>query len=261
MSTSLLFHSFGIRGYQLKRYEFSKGNVYIHIKQDKHNLRCAHCKSSKVIRRGTRTRTFRSVPIGLKATFIVLNSQRVFCNDCQRYGYVQISFADTMKRYTRSFRQYALALLRHSTVLDVAKHLGVSWDIVKEIDQSDLRKNQNPPLKDVSRIAIDEISFGSRHKYLTIVLDIESGQVIFIGDGKGADSLDPFWKRLKRSKAMIEAVATDMSRAYISAVETHLPNAAHVADPFHIVKLFNDKLSDLRREIYNNLDDDEKKTS
>jgi transposase len=47
----------------------------------------------------------------------------------------------------------------------------------------------------------------------------------------------------------VEAVAPDMSQAYINAVRAHLPRATLVFDHFHVVKLMNDKLSDLRREI------------
>lgn len=82
-----------------------------------------------------------------------------------------------------------------------------------------------------------------------MVLDLESGAVVFVGDGKSAAALAPFWKRLRRSKARIEAVAVDMSQAYINAVRTHLPQATLVFDHFHVVKLMNDKLADLRREI------------
>ena len=99
-------------------------------------------------------------------------------------------------------------------------------------------------------IAIDEIAVHKGHRYLTIVLDMVSGAVIFVGDGKGSDALDPFWKKVKRAKAKIEAVAMDMSPAYISAVSSHLPNAAIVFDHFHVIKLFNDKLSELRRDLY-----------
>jgi transposase len=100
------------------------------------------------------------------------------------------------------------------------------------------------------RIAVDEISVGHGHRYLTVVLDLDSGAVVFVGEGKGADALEPFWKRLKSSRARIEAVAMDMSQAYICAVSTHLPGATIVFDRFHVIKLFNEKLSDLRRELY-----------
>src|SRR5262249_31825244 len=62
--------------------------------------------------------------------------------------------------------------------------------------------------------------------------------------------LGTFWKRLRPSRAKIKAVATDMSVAYIVAVREHLPRAVHVFDHFHVIKLFNDKLSDFRRELY-----------
>ena len=55
---------------------------------------------------------------------------------------------------------------------------------------------------------------------------------------------------MRRCGAKIEAVATDMSPAYIDAVTTHLPDATLVFDRFHVIKLYNEKLSDLRRELY-----------
>ena len=62
-----------------------------------------------------------------------------------------------------------------------------------------------------------------------------------------ADALKPFWKRLRPSGAKIEAVAMDMSVAYRGAVSTHLPKAKIVFDHFHVIKLFNDKLSGAQR--------------
>jgi transposase len=143
-----------------------------------------------------------------------------------------------------------LALSRRMTILDVSRHLGVSWDIVKEIQKRYLtRRFSRPRLKDVRYLAIDEIAIRKGHKYLTVVLDLQSGAVVFVGDGKGAESLLPFWRRLKRSRAQVKAVAVDLSPAYTSAIVTHLPEAAIVYDHFHVIKLFNDTLSNLRREI------------
>src|SRR5262245_1236465 len=107
-----------------------------------------------------------------------------------------------------------------------------------------------PKLKHLRAVAIDEIAVASGHRYLTVVMDLESGAVVFVGDGKGAGALQPFWKRLRPSGAVIEAVAMDMSGAYQAAVREHLPKAAIVFDRFHVVKLFNDKVSELRRALY-----------
>ena len=78
---------------------------------------------------------------------------------------------------------------------------------------------------------------------------MEMRKVVFVGDGKGSDSLEPFFKRLKHSRADIEAVAIDMSPAYIQAGKEHLKYASIVFDHFHVVKLFNDKLSAFRRDL------------
>src|SRR6185437_2218603 len=137
------------------------------------------------------------------------------------------------------------------TIRDVAKHLGVSWDMIKDIQKRDLsRRFAKPKLKHLRHIAIDEISIAKGHRYLTIVLDLDSGAVVFVGDGKGAKALKPFWKRLRGSKAKIEAVAMDMAPAYREAVATNLPKAKIVFDRFHVMKLFNEKLSDLRRALH-----------
>ena len=142
------------------------------------------------------------------------------------------------------------------TIKDVACHLGVSWDVVKEIQKASLqRRFDKPRLNRVKQIAIDEISTGKGHKYVTIVLDLKSGAVLHVGRGKGADALLAFWRRLRASRAKVEAVATDMSPAYIDAVTTHLPHATLVFDRFHVIKLYNEKLSDLRRELFRQLAD------
>ena len=79
--------------------------------------------------------------------------------------------------------------------------------------------------------------------------------MVFVGDGKGGEALEPFWARLKRQQVRLEAVATDMSPAYISAVLTHVPEATLVFDRFHVIKLYNDGLSDLRRKLYHEATD------
>ena len=176
---------------------------------------------------------------------------RVECRHCKIIRQVTLPFADPRRRYTRAFERYALELSRRMTIQDVAHHLGVGWDTIKDIQKRDLQHRfKRPRLKKLKQIAIDEISIGHGHRYLTVVLNLETGAVVFVGDGKGAEALGPFWGQLRAAKAKVEAVATDMSPAYIQAIRENLGNAIHVFDHFHVVKLFNEKLSDFRRELY-----------
>ena len=251
MSTSHLYHSFGIRGYNYVRTDYQNGHTIFTIHQKPETCRCSACGSPQVLSRGRVERRFRMVPIGRRATFLVLPIPRVECQACGVVRQVKIPFADTRRSYTSSFERYALELGRRMTIRDVAMHLGVSWDVIKDIQKRDLgRRFAKPKLKHLRNIAIDEISIAKGHRYLTVVLDLDSGAVVFVGDGKGAKALSPFWKRLRGSKAKIEAVAMDMSPAYREAVSTHLPKAKIVFDRFHVMKLFNEKLSNLRRALH-----------
>jgi len=251
MSTSLLYHGFGIRGYQYVRSEYEAGKVIFTVRQDQGDLRCGACGSRHVVRRGVYPRRFRSLPIGRRPVQVVLDVPRVGCMDCGAVRQVPVGFADERRSYTKAFERYVLELSRHMTIQDIARHLQVGWDAVKDIQKRSLsRRFKNIKLKHLRQIAIDEIAIGRGHRYLTMVLDLISGAVVFVGDGKGAEALEPFWQRLKRTRAKVEAVAMDMSPAYISAVLTNLPQAVIVFDHFHIIRLFNEKLSTLRRDLY-----------
>lgn len=251
MSTSLLYHAFGLRGYDYQTTAYDGGRLLFTISKRPHTCRCPVCKSSAVIFHGHEGRQFRAVPVGGKPVFLHLAIPRVECRACGITRQVRLGFADERRSYTRGFERYALDLSRHMTIRDVARHLGVGWDTIKDIQKRYLAKRYKAPkLKKLRHIAIDEVAVGKGHRYLTVVLDLESGAVVFVGDGKGADALLPFWKRLKKSRARIRAVATDMSPAYIAAVRANLSQAVHVFDHFHVVKLFNEKLSAFRRELH-----------
>lgn len=86
------------------------------------------------------------------------------------------------------------------TIQDVAQHLGADWDTIKDIQKRYLqRRFGNPKLRKLKQIAIDEIAVGNGHHYVTVVLNLLSGTVVFVGKGKGADALEPFWRRLRRA--------------------------------------------------------------
>jgi transposase len=141
------------------------------------------------------------------------------------------------------------------TITDVAHYLGVSEGLIRTIDKTYLKRRfSQPKLRQLKSLAIDEISVRKNHKYLTIVMDLKSGGVVFVGDGKGEKALKPFWKRLRSSRAKVRAVATDMSSAYYKAVCENLPQATHVFDRFHLVKLMNEKLTTLRRQLHREAD-------
>ena len=135
MSTSLLYHAFGVRGYKYVRTEYRNGGIVFTIAQDLERCRCSACGSRDVQPKGRIVREFRAVPIGRKPVTIAFGIPRVLCHECGLTRQVRIAFADPRRTYTSAFERYVLDLSRDMTIQDVAEHLGVSWDVIKDIQK------------------------------------------------------------------------------------------------------------------------------
>jgi transposase len=256
MSTSFLYHAFGLQGYDYVRQSFVHGSIAFTVRPKPKLVRCPDCRSFDVIRRGSSERKLRTVPIGSKPIWLMVETPRVECRACGCVRRIDLRIAEQRRGHTKGFARHVLTLARRMSLKDVAELLSVGWDLVKDIFKRYLKHRfGQPPLKRLKYIAIDEISVRKGHKYLTLVMDLKSGAVVFVGDGKGGDALKPFWERLKRSGAKIEAVAMDLGPAYISAALENLPGVPQVFDRFHVVKLMNEKLTEIRRRLHRELED------
>ena len=115
MSTTLLYRIFNIRGYEYVSTRFEGSKVIITIRQ-KTKCRCPHCGSLNVTHRGTISRLFRGVPIGLHPVMIRLEIPRVECQECRRVRQVKVTFAKERRSYCHAFARMVLELSRWSAV-------------------------------------------------------------------------------------------------------------------------------------------------
>lgn len=263
MESSFLYHAFGVsRDYQYHATEYKNNAIYLKLKSiSLKNVKCPHCGGTHVIKYGVIHRNIHNLPIGSKRTFLTLTIQRYECKDCNKVFQADIPFTHGNVSYTYRFSHYILDLLRlGATIKDVSKHLGVGWDMVKDIHKRYLkRKYSHPDISKVKRIGIDEFAVRKGHVYKTIVVDLDTGRIIHVGDGKGSDSLTAFWKRVKRLGIEIELVTSDMSAAYISSVMENAPDAIHVYDKFHVVEKVTEAVDKVRRSLWNQEKDEEKR--
>jgi len=140
------------------------------------------------------------------------------------------------------------------SIREVAKLCGLHWDIVKQIEKDHLREKFNTvDLSKVRYLGIDEVYLGRTLKFITVVRDLEQGDVLYIGKGKDTASLKGFEQLLKDQKPAIQGIAMDMANAYKSWAKDHLPDADIVFDHFHVIKRMNSHLNDIRRITINKL--------
>ena len=253
MNSSFLYHAWGLYSLECTKEEYKGNTIILHVQSKKRLLVCPKCGKCHLVKNGYRIRDFVGLPIGGKKVIVRMKVQRYKCmnEECDYDQQEIIPFATGSRSYTHRFAKYVVDLLRGMTLQDVANHLNISLNTVKEIHSTYLLRHYCPPsLKGVKNIGIDEFAVRKGHIYKTIVVDLDSGRIVYVGDGKGIDALKKFWERVKRHKVKIEHIATDLSAAFIASVLENCSGAVHVFDHFHVVKLMNEHLDDIRRKVY-----------
>ena len=220
-TTSDLYHTLGLREYVHRCTEYVHGWVYHHVELAAHKRRCRGCGARwRDLRlEGCFERTFFALPVGRRPQFIVLRGHRQRCLRCGRTLREPIGFTDGKQRYLKAFARYVVELCRITTIKATADLLGVGWDLIKEIHKEHLRgKLARRKLSRVRYLAVDEFAVQKGHRYMTVVLDLESGEILHAHRGRDVGSLRPFFWKLKRRGVRPLAVAMDMSEAYSNAV-------------------------------------------
>lgn len=250
MSTSLLYHAFGLKGVKYISTKYVNGSVIFHAEVTCSIERCPECNSRKTHRKkGTKNRLLRMIPIGTRPSFVNLKIWRIYCERCQCLRWPKLPFTEGKKRHTRRFAQFAIDLLHWMTISGTAKILNVGWDLIKDIHKEHLQSRyKSPPLKDLKYLGIDEFSIRKGHNYMSIFVDLESGRILHAVEGKSGQDITPFLKVIKRSAHKLEAIAMDMSTGFISAVEEHLPFVPIVFDHYHVSAMMNKGIEEVRRE-------------
>lgn len=147
--------------------------------------------------------------------------RKLFCPVCRQIRTEDLELFDPYIRVTRRLAYYVYQLCQVMTVTEVSNHLNLNWKTVKAIDKQFLeRQYGKPALSNLRIMAVDEIAVRRGHKYLTVVLDYLSGQVLFVGKDRKADTLIGFFESMSpKQRQSIEAVAMDMWDPFIKAVK------------------------------------------
>jgi transposase len=215
MSTSLLYHAFGLKGVKYRSTKYKENAIIFSAVTKNQRHKCPECGYRWTKKKGRKTRSFRMGLIGRKHCILNLDLHRLECCNCGKLWWPKFSFMVGNHRYTRSFALTVLDLLRFGTVQAVAHLLDVGWDLVKEIHKSRLQSlYRTIPLHEVKYIGIDEFSIKKGHNYMTLFTDLSTGRILHAVEGKGKEDILPFMKKLARKAENLKAIAMDMSSAF-----------------------------------------------
>ncbi len=254
-----------VRGFKLvnSKYSFRDRRCILTLDIERKKHKCPVCGCEEVTVDKIRQRTVRGLPGGACDVEIRFWSTRVYCPSCKgRWKNEPIPFlSNAHARITKTFEKFLMGLrLAKISILDLSKIFNVPWHTILGIELRYLEENYPKTPRWVSCIGVDEIYIqrsSKHHKFITVVRDLDSGDVLFVGDGKGQDGL--FGAEKVLGKYNIKTVCMDMSNAYQAWFSEHLPNARIAFDHFHLVKLANNIVDQERRYALNGMDIDERK--
>ena len=234
-------------------YEFKVRDRALHlwVRPYKSGCRCPHCeRRCTILHVCSSPRMWRDMPLCGWSVFFWYHPKEILC---PTHGRIQemIPWADPYARITYRFEYALLVYCQLMTQKATSRLLHLPTSTLSDLlHQSIIRLRDGHRIRGLRSIGVDEISYCKGHKYATIVYDLDRSCVVWVGQGKGRDTIDLFFQESLSDyqRDQILWAACDMSEAYIGAIHEHCPNATLVLDRFHIVKAINAALDEVRKE-------------
>ena len=216
--------------------------------------RCGRCgKLCRGYDPGEGRRRWRTLDLGLIRAFLEADSPRVRCAE---HGVVaaQVPWARHGAGHTYAFDDTAAWLVTHCSKSAVRDLLRIAWRTVGSIITRVVAdaEAETDRFANLRRIGIDEISYKRGHKYLTVIVDHDSGVLLWAHPGRDQKTLEKFFDKLGEQRcARISLVSADAAEWIANVVADRCPNAELCLDPFHIVAWAAKALDEVRREVWN----------
>lgn len=214
--------------------------------------RCGRCRRrSAWYDRGAGRRQWRTVDVGLSRAVLEADAPRV---SCREHGVVvaYVPWARHGAGHTLVFDQTVAWLATQTSKTAATQLLRISWRTVGAIVSrywADHERLQDR-LRGVRRLGIDEISYKRGHRYLTVVVDHDTGHLLWAAPGRDSATLHKFFDLLGPERCtLITHVSADGATYISTVVKQRCPNAVRCADPFHVVGWATDALDKLRRVV------------
>jgi transposase len=253
--TTLLNKLLRLPGLWVRGIGFTSGAVIVSIEPRFRWLTCPVCGTRVRGRFEQKVRRWRHLAIWGLRVELVGPIRRLRCPSCRKVRTEAVPWARPGSRFTRPFEDVVGFLTQQLNHTAVSELMGISWSTVGQIARRLVaEKLETRRFDGLRRIGVDEISYQRRHKYLTLVVDHDAGHVIWAAEGKNSETLKGFFEQLGPERLTgIEVVSMDLSAAYQKAVREALPDAHIVFDKFHLARLAQQALDEVRRSLVREL--------
>ena len=219
---------------------------------DQRRLRCPICEAvCPGYDSAGRTRRWRAMDLGTTKVWIEADVPRIRCPD-HGVHVALVPWARHKSGFTRAFEATVAWLATQSSKAAVTAQMRISWRTVGRIISRTVADDDGVDrLSGLTRIGIDETSYRKGHRYLTVVVDHETGHLVWAAPGHSASVLHQFFDLLGPERcAEIKLVSADAAKWIRNTVMARCPKATLCLDPFHVVMWVTKALDKVRREVW-----------
>jgi transposase len=184
------------------------------------------------------------------AVYLEADTHRVHC-PVHGIATAYVPWARPRARFTSAFDDMLGWLATECSQTMIAQFTRTSWRSVGRAIARVVADSERPleRLTDLRHIGIDEFSYRKRHRYLIIVVDHDTGLLVWAGEGANSATLNRFFDELGEDRCrQIKAVTREAAQWISNGVTARCPPAVQCMDPFHVVKWSTDALDQMRRE-------------
>lgn len=237
-----------LQGASVCSVEFTEDGIVVGVRRRARRHRCP-CGRQVRGRYDTSRRRWRHLDLGASKVWLEADLARVDCPACGRVRAEEVPWARPNARHTRDFEDIVAWLAQRMDKTALATLLRCAWETVHAIVGRVVADNlDDSRLDELYRIGVDEISYKRGHRYLTVVADHDTGNVVWVGTGRSIQTMQQFYDQLGPERTTkLQAVTMDGGQAYISATRANAPNATICFDAFHIIKWANQALDQVFR--------------
>jgi transposase len=230
---------------------FSGEGVIVTVRLRRRRRVCSGCGQLAGHVHGRRVKRWRHLDLGASRCWIECELRRVWCPDCGVRSEA-VPWARAGAHHTRDFEDLVAWLAQQMAKTPITRLLRIGWDTVGNIIERVVADRlDHHRLDSLVAIGVDEISYRRGQRYLTTVVDHETGGIVWCAPGRNAQTLQGFFDLLGERKNSIRAVSIDMSGSYQQAINASIPQADVCFDPFHVVRLAQRAVDQVRRDEWN----------
>jgi transposase len=240
----------GLEGITVKSQKVIEQSLILEVQKESKTAICPRCHQKSLRLHQNHYSLIKDLPWGEQAVFLRINRRQFKCDYCQKPFSEELDFVKKRKKYTNRYAHGITEQVIHSNLISVARHNNLTESEVESMINQVSEEVLPIKIEGLKRLGIDEISLvKGQGKFIVVLVDLDKGKLIGLVKEKSSTAIKEVMESWgEEILKEIEEVSMDLCKQYLNLVQKICPNAVITADRFHVTKILNEEVNQVRIE-------------